>query len=95
MKSQKREKLHEYFISLDDIVKSSNINIYANTLMPTLHDEFFHKLYDFKTSNTIEYNNNLKALFDNISLNLTKTYILTHTDELKLGYLEEILNYRK
>ena len=95
LKSQKREKLHEYFISLDDIVKSSNINIYANTLMPTLHDEFFHKLYDFKTSNTIEYNNNLKALFDNISLNLTKTYILTHTDELKLGYLEEILNYRK
>ena len=94
LKSQKKEKLQEYFTNLDNVVKKSNINIYANNLMPTLHDEFFHKLYDFKTSNPVEYNNNLKALFDNISLNLTKTYILTHTDELKLSYLEEILNYR-
>ena len=95
LKSQKREKLHEYFTSIDDVVKKANINIYVNNLLPTLHDEFFHKFYDFKTSNSVEYNNNLKALFDNISLNLTKTYILTHTDDLKLSYLEEILNYRK
>lgn len=94
LKSQKKESLHKYFVNLDDIVNKSYINLFTSNFMPTLHDIYLNYLIDFKTSNSLEYNNNLKALFDNISLNLEKTYILTHTDLLKLKYLEEILNYR-
>lgn len=95
LKQNKKEFLFDYILNVDDVKVKNNINIYVNNLMPTLHDEFFHLFYDFKTSNTVEYHNNLKAVFDNIELNQTKTYILTHLDELKLNYLEEILNTRK
>ena len=95
LKQNKKEFLFDYILNVDDVKVKNNINVYVNNLMPTLHDEFFHLFYDFKTSNTVEYHNNLKAVFDNIELNQTKTYILTHLDELKLNYLEEILNTRK
>ena len=94
LKTSKKEYLYEYIYTIDKVKEKSNINIYVNELMPSLHEEFFHQLYDFKTSNTVEYHNNLKAVFDNIELNKTKTYILTHFDDLKLNYLEEILNNR-
>lgn len=94
LKANKKEFLFNYINNVDEIKKKSNINIYVNNLMPSLHDEFLHALYDFKTSNTVEYHNNLKAVFDNIELNKDKTYILTHMDEAKLAYLEEILNTR-
>ena len=95
LKQNNKAFLFDYLINIDDVKNQNNINIYVNSLMPTLHEEFFHQLYDFKTANTVEYHNNLKAVFDNIELNQNKTYILTHLDELKLNYLEEILNTRK
>ena len=94
LKTNKKEFLFDYIKTIDEIKQKANINIYVNELLPTLHEEFFHKLFDFKSSNTVEYHNNLKAVFDNIELNQTKTYILTHLDEAKLAYLEEILNTR-
>lgn len=94
LKNQNRQSLQKYFVKLDDITKNSTTNIYCNTFMPTIHEEYFHALVDFKTSNQTEYNNNLKALFDVIQTNPNKTYLLTHFDEAKLNYLEEILNNR-
>ena len=48
--------------------------------------------YDIKTTNVLEYNNNLKVMLDDIELNPNKTYIITHTDIKKLEHIEDILD---
>ena len=52
-------------------------------------------MFDVKTANVTEYNNNLKIMFDDIEANPEKTYLITHLDETKLDYIEELLETKE
>lgn len=84
----------QFFRTINEIKENTSLNIYTNTFMSSLNGIKLNALFDIHTANVFEYNNNLKAMIDDISLNLTKTYIITHLDEQKLEYLEELFESR-
>lgn len=84
-----------FFKELDEIIKLSYINVFTCPFLTSLNDIYLNKLFDIKTSNVTEYNNNLKIMFDSIVANIDKTYIITHIDEVKLDYIEELLETKQ
>lgn len=80
-----------FFKSLDTITSISYKNIYTCPFLSSLNDIYINKMFDVKTANVTEYNNNLKIMFDDIEANPDKTYLITHLDETKLDYIEELL----
>lgn len=85
---------HKFFKSLIEIKEYCQINIYTSPFMSSLNDIPIHALYDIKTSNVLEYNNNLKVMLDDVEINKGRTYLITHIDENKLSYIEELLETR-
>lgn len=83
-----------FFKSLYEIQEFAHTNIYTNTFVSSLNDISLNYLFDIHTSNVLEYNNNLKIMFDDIESNPNKTYLITHQDENKLSYIEELLETR-
>ena len=84
-----------FFKSLDSITTLSSKNIYTCSFLSSLNDIYLHKLFDIKSANVTEYNNNLKIMFDDIEANPDKTYLITHLDETKLDYIEELLETKQ
>lgn len=84
----------KFFKTLIEIKDYAKNNIYTSPFMSSLNDINLQYLFDLKTSNVLEYNNNLKIMFDDLSTNLDRTYIITHFDENKLSYIEELLETR-
>lgn len=84
----------QFFKTINEIKENTNLNIYTNTFMSSLNGIKLNALFDIHTANVFEYNNNLKAMLDDISLNPAKTYIITHLDEQKLEYIEELFESR-
>ncbi len=80
-----------FFKELDEILSLSYENVFTCSFLSSLNDIYINKLFDVKTSNVTEFNNNLKIMFDGIVADLEKTYIITHIDEVKLDYIEELL----
>ncbi len=85
---------HNFFKTLYEIKDLSSYNVFTNPFLSSLNNIYLHKLFDIKTTNVIEYNNNLKVMFDEIEANIEKTYLITHLDENKLNYIEELLETR-
>lgn len=83
-----------FFKKLDEVTKTVNKNIYINPYVSSLNDVYLDKMYDIHTANVMEYNNNLKIMFDDIELNKDKTYLITHMDQTKLDYICELLETR-
>ena len=83
-----------FFKKIDDVSKIVKKNIYINPYVSSLNDVYLDKIYDIQTSNVMEYNNNLKIMFDDIELNKEKTYLITHLDNTKLDYICELLETR-
>ncbi len=83
-----------FFKSLIEIKDFAKNNIYTSPFMSSLNDIPIHYLCDLKTSNVLEYNNNLKVMFDDLEMNVGRTYLITHLDENKLSYIEELLETR-
>lgn len=84
----------KFFKTLHEIKDFSYMNIYTNPFLSSLNGIQLTALFDVHTANVYEYNNNLKAMFDDLEINQDKTYILTHIDENKLAYIEELLETR-
>ncbi|MGM9899616.1 MAG: transcription-repair coupling factor [Bacilli bacterium] len=84
----------KFFKSLIEVKDFAKNNIYTSSFLSSLNDINLHYLFDLKTSNVLEYNNNLKTMFDDIQMNEGRTYIITHLDENKLSYIEELLETR-
>jgi len=85
---------NDFFKSLKNIKDYAYVNIYTNNFLSSLNDIPLDKLFDIKTTNVLEYNNNLKIMLDDVEANPNKTYIITHQDENKLSYIEELLETR-
>ena len=85
----------QFFKSLDTIITLSYKNIYTCPFLSSLNDIYINKMFDVKTANVTEYNNNLKIMFDDIEANPEKTYLITHLDETKLDYIEELLETKE
>ena len=85
---------NNFFKTLSEIKDYTSLNIYTSLFLSSINGIYINKLFDIKTTNVLEYNNNLKVMVDDIELNLDKTYIITHTDEKKLSHIEDILETR-
>lgn len=84
----------DFFKSLYEVKDYAYNNIYTCQFLSSINNIYINKLYDIKTTNVLEYNNNLKVMLDDIELNKSKTYILTHSDEMKISHIEDILDTR-
>lgn len=80
----------DFFIPIIDVLSNSSNNIFLSQQIHSLNDIKLTNLIDLKTINNSEYNNNLKTVISDLSLNKEKTYIITHFDDEKLKFLEEV-----
>lgn len=81
---------NDFFLTIEEILAMSNKNIFLKNNISSLNDIKLTKLIDLKTTNNFDYNNNIKLVIEDIKLNKEKTYIITHFDEKKLSFLEEV-----
>ena len=80
----------DFFLTVDEILNSPSRNIFLKDNISSLNNIKLHKLIDLKTTNNFDYNNNIKLVIEDVKLNKEKTYIITHFDEKKLSFLEEV-----
>ena len=84
-----------FFLNIDDIISKNYTNILCSSIIPNLHEIKLDKLIDIKTSDCFEYNNNMKAVIEDIKASLQKTYTLTAKDDIKLNFIKEIFNHNQ
>ncbi len=80
-----------FFTKLIDIMYLSNMNIYTSIFTSSLNDIKLDKHYSVETSNSFEYNNNIRSMLEDLKINHNKKYLITHVDTKKLEFLEETL----
>ena len=90
----------DFFVSLYQGLCFSQINIFTHIFTSSLVDIKLYKHYSLETSNTFEYNHNMKTMLEDIVASPYKTFLVTHIDEKKLSFLEETfyskgISYRK
>ncbi len=78
-----------FFVNLKDIMYDSKLNIYTSTFTQSLNDIKLDKHYTLESSNSFEYNNNIRSMIEDLKINKNKTYLITHIDDKKLKFLEE------
>ena len=81
---------NNFFNNITDIL-ANNKNIFLNRYLSNIVGYKFDEFIDTKTANNIEYNNNIRNLLNDLKANPDKTYLLTHEDERKLKFIEEVL----
>ncbi len=79
----------DYFISLNDCLTKNKINIFTNLFRQSLNDIYLDEHFSMQTTNCFEYNNNIKAMIEDLKANENKKYLITHLDLTKLNFLEE------
>lgn len=83
---------NDFFLSIDEIIPLANTNIFLSQDISSLNNIKLSKLIDLKTINNFDYNSNLRQVIEDLKLNKHKTYIVTHQDNEKLKFLEEVFN---
>lgn len=84
-------KLHnDLFIPVIENLEYARKNIFLSEYISSLNNIKLTNLIDLKTGNNFDYNNNIKLVIEDIKLNKDKTYIITHFDEKKLAFLENV-----
>lgn len=81
---------NDLFIPVIENLEYSNKNIFLSEYISSLNDIKLTNLIDLKTGNNFDYNNNIKLVIEDVKLNKDKTYIITHFDEKKLSFLENV-----
>lgn len=81
---------NDLFVPVVENLNYSNQNIFISEDISSLNDMKLTKLIDLRSGNNFDYNNNIKLVIEDIKLNKAKTYIITHFDEKKLAFLENI-----
>ncbi len=80
-----------FFATLMSINHLSCMNIYTSIFTSSLNDIKLDKHYSVETSNSFEYNNNIRSMLEDLKINHNKKYLITHVDTKKLEFLEETL----
>lgn len=81
----------DFFQTIENVIYTSNYNIFLSHDISTLNNIKLSKLIDLKTTNNYNYNSNLKMMLEDLKINQNKTYILTHFDDKKLEFIKELL----
>ncbi len=87
-----RIKQKDLFTNLIDIMYDAKLNIYTSLFRSSLNDRSLDMVEPLYTTNTFEYNNNMKAFISDIKANKDRTYLISHMDEKKLSFLEEVFS---
>ena len=85
-------KQNNIFTKLIDIMYDAKMNIYTSLFRSSLNDIKLDLVEPLYTTNTFEYNNNMKSLISDIEANKNKTYLISHIDDKKLAFLEEVFS---
>lgn len=78
-----------FFVELKEVLYDSKLNIFTSLFRNALHDVKLDYHYPLETLNCFEYNNNIKSMLEDLKANANKCYLVTHTDEKKLMFLQE------
>lgn len=78
-----------FFVSLIDVLYDSKLNIFTSLFTSSLQHLKLDYHYNLETTTCFEYNNNIRALIEDIKASADKRYLITHLDEKKLAFLEE------
>lgn len=96
------EEIKEYLLSVKykinnnlfiDVIENLGLackNIFLSENISSLNNIKLSKLIDLRTGNNFDYNNNIKLVIEDIKINQAKTYIITHFDNKKLSFLENV-----
>ncbi len=82
---------NDFFNTVSEVITTNNNNIFLSQDISTLNNIKLSKLIDLKTINNYNYNSNMKMVIEDLKANYNKTYILTHLDDKKLQFIEELL----
>lgn len=82
---------NDFFQTIENVICTSNYNVFLSHDISTLNNIKLTKLIDLKTTNNYNYNSNLKMMLEDLKINQNKTYILTHFDDKKLEFIKELL----
>ncbi len=89
LSKQKNLAKKEFFTSLHQGLYFAKMNLFTHLFTSSLNDIPLYKHYSLETTNTFEYNNNIKTMLEDILASPNKTFLVTHLDEKKLSFLEE------
>lgn len=81
---------NDLFIPILENLEYSKQNIFLSEDISSLNDVKLTKLIDLRSTNNFDYNNNIKLVIEDVKINKAKTYIITHFDEKKLAFLENV-----
>ena len=81
---------NDLFIPVLENLEYSCQNIFLSEDISSLNDIKLNKLIDLRSGNNFDYNNNIKLVIEDIKINKAKTYIITHFDDKKLSFLENV-----
>lgn len=80
----------DFFIKFDELIKNTQ-SIYLNNHLSNIVDHKFSYFQDLKTTNNFDYNNNIKNLIQDVTLNQDKIYIITQPNNTKLQIIKDSL----
>ena len=78
-----------FFVQLKEVLYDSKLNIFTSLFRNALNDVKLDYHYPLETLNCFEYNNNIRSMLEDLKANINKRYLITHTDEKKLMFLQE------
>ena len=79
---------NKFFVNLMDVMYDAKLNVYTNLFNTSINGIKIDKHYKINTTNAFEYNNNIRAMLEDIKVNTNKTYLITHLDDKKLNFIE-------
>lgn len=92
---KQNENIKDYglFKSVKEIMPFVSKSVYFDQFSPDYTNLESKSIieYNLKTNAVEDYNNNFKSLIDELNVNNKKTYILSHTAEDKLKFIESLL----
>lgn len=74
-----------------DFIRNNIKNVFFESFNTLFTDLKYDYICDLGTSNSIDYSNYLQHMIEEVSLNSTKTYIVTHYDKMKLKLIQDLL----
>lgn len=89
LSKQKNVAKASFFPTLRSSLEYAKLNLFTNLFTSSLVDIRLDKHESLETSNSFEYNNNIKSMLEDIKASPDKTFLITHIDDKKLSFIEE------
>lgn len=89
LSKQKNIAKSSFFTPLHTSFAYAKMNIFTSVFTSSLVDIRLDMHESLETSNSFEYNNNIKSMLEDIKASTYKTYLITHLDDKKLAFIEE------